>query len=148
MIGSRQTGLFAKARPLKNSHLELNALGVVAVDEPGVLHEGSKGNTAGDRGFEAGIVDQVDGARLGHKVDSGNEDDEEGGAQDLQKIKVKRVPYLIDLIRTQTKKLNHNTYHNRDEQESENVIDKVLVPKFHILELHRSREIRHFGSEN
>jgi len=43
-----------------------------------VFHEGSKRNTACDGRFEACIVNEVDGARLGHEVDGGYEDDEEG----------------------------------------------------------------------
>lgn len=144
MIGRRQTGLFAKTRPLENSHLELDALRVVTVDKPGVLHEGSERNTASDGGLEAGIVDQVDGTRLRHEVDGGNEDDEEGGAEDLDKIEVEGVPYLIDLVRTHAQELNPDTHHYRDEQEGKNMVDKVPVPKFDILELHRTRETGHF----
>ena len=74
-----QTGLFAKARALENPHLKLDALGVVSEDETGVLHESGEGDTASDGRLEAGVINEVDGSRLGHEVDSSDEDDEEGG---------------------------------------------------------------------
>ncbi|WRX16387.1 hypothetical protein QQP08_008874, partial [Theobroma cacao] len=44
--GMRQTSLFTETRPFKNPHLKLDALRIVAQDQPGVLHEGGKGNPA------------------------------------------------------------------------------------------------------
>ena len=122
MIGRRQAGFFTKTRAFENPHLKLDALGIGAVDEAGVLHESGEGDAASDRGFVAGVVDQVDGAGLRHEVDGADEDDEEGGTEDLEKIEVERAPYLVDFVRAKAEKLDHDAHHDWDEQEGENVI--------------------------
>lgn len=39
-----------------------------------MLHESGEGDSAGDRGLVAGVVEEVDRARLRHEVESGDED--------------------------------------------------------------------------
>ena len=94
----RETCFFTETGTFENTHLELDALRVVFKDKPGVFHEGCEGDTASDGRLEAGVVDEVDGAGLGHEIDGGDEDDEEGGAEDLDKVKVEGVPELQDLV--------------------------------------------------
>jgi len=103
MDGRGKTCFFSKARPFQNPHLELHAFGVVLEDEPGVFHEGGKRDTARDWGLEAGVVHKEDRAWLGHEVDGEDHDDEEGGADDLNRVKVKRVPKFVELIWAQVK---------------------------------------------
>lgn len=71
-----QTSLFSEARPLKDSHLKLDALGIVAQDQPRVFHERRERDSARNRWLVACIVDQEDGTRLRHEVDGGDGDDE------------------------------------------------------------------------
>jgi len=94
-----ETCFFTETGTFENTHLELDALRVVFKDEPGVFHEGCEGDAAGDGWLEAGVVDEVDGAGFGHEVDGGDEDDEEGGAEDLDKVQVEGVPEVQDLFR-------------------------------------------------
>ncbi|PON78596.1 hypothetical protein PanWU01x14_018540, partial [Parasponia andersonii] len=55
--GRGEAGLLPEARAFENPHLELDALGVVLEDKPGVLHEGGEGDAARDRGLVARVVD-------------------------------------------------------------------------------------------
>lgn len=63
-----------------------------------MFHEGGERDTARDWGLEAGVVDEEDRAWLGHEVDGGDDDEEEGRGEDLKEVKVKRVPKVEDLI--------------------------------------------------
>ena len=92
MNGRRQAGLLAEAGAFENPHLKLDALRVVGEDEARVLHESGEGDSASDRWFEAGVVDEEDGSGFGHEVDGGGEDDEEGGAEDLDEVEVEGCP--------------------------------------------------------
>lgn len=145
MNGRWQTSLLPKARALENPHLKLDALGVVAEDQPGVLHESGEGDSASDRRLEAGVIDEVDGSGLGHEVDGGDEDDEEGGAEDLDEIEVERSPEVENLVGAHSKNLDGKGDYHRDQRESYNVVDQVLVAKFDILELDGAGEIRRHG---
>lgn len=51
-------------------------------------------------------------------------------------------PELENLVGAETKHLQENTGHDGDESEGENVVDKVLVPKFYILEFDGVGEVR------
>jgi len=95
----RETCFFSKARSFENPHLEVDAFGVVLEYEARVLHEGGKRDTARDWWLEAGVVDEEHRAWLGHEVDGGDDDDEEGRGEDLNEVKVKkRVPKFEDFI--------------------------------------------------
>lgn len=122
MNGRGETGLFPEAGPFENPHLEINTLGVVLKDEAGVLHEGGEGDAAGDGGFVAGVVDKVDGAGLGHEVEGGDEDDEEGGAENLEKIKVEGVPNGEDFMGAEAEYFEEDGEHDGDEDESQDVV--------------------------
>lgn len=89
MNSRRQASLFSKPRPLKNPHLELNALWIIFQNKPRVLHEGGEGNPTSDWRFVAGIIHKIDCSWLGHEVNSSSKDDKERRAKNLNKIKMK-----------------------------------------------------------
>jgi hypothetical protein len=78
MNSRRETSLLTEARTFKDSHLELDALRLVLEDQTRVFHESCEGDTTRDRWLVTRIVNEVDGAWLGHEVNSGDEDDKEG----------------------------------------------------------------------
>lgn len=57
-----------------------------------MFHEGGEWDATCDWWFEAGIVYKEDGARFGHEVECCHEDDEEGGAKNLEEVKVEGFP--------------------------------------------------------
>lgn len=63
-----------------------------------MLHIGGEGHTAGNRGFVAGVVDEVDGSGAGHEIDGRDEDDEESRAQDVDDIEFHGSPEGYDFI--------------------------------------------------
>lgn len=95
----RQTCLLAKTGALKDSHLELDALGFVAEVEPGMFHEGSEGDPARYRGLEAGVIDEEYRPWLRHEVNGGNKDNKERAAEDFDEIEVERPPKVQDFFR-------------------------------------------------
>lgn len=116
MDRERQTSLLSKPGSFQNSRLEFNTFRLRAQDEPSMLHEGRKWNPEHHRRLVTCVVYQINGSWLGHEVDSGSEDDEKRRAKDLDKIKMKRVPKVENLVWTQTENFNENTNHDRYEQ--------------------------------
>ncbi|KAL4303440.1 hypothetical protein GQ457_10G025290 [Hibiscus cannabinus] len=100
MNSGRQTSLLAETRPLKNPHLKLDALRVVTQIQPGMLHEGRERNPASHRRLVTLVIHKENASRLGQEVNSGDKDDEERRAQDLNNIKVKRSPQVNNLLGT------------------------------------------------
>lgn len=87
MVRRREAGFLSEARSLEDAGLELIAL-FVGADQAGVLHEGGEGDAACQWGFEAGVIEEIYRARSGHEVDGAGEDEDEGGAEDLEEIEL------------------------------------------------------------
>lgn len=56
----RETGFFAEAGSFENTHLEIDALGVVFENQSGMFHECGERDTASYRRLVTGVIDEVD----------------------------------------------------------------------------------------
>lgn len=136
-----QAGFLPQAGSLKDTHLKVDALGIVFVDKAGVFHESSEGDPTSEGGLVTGVVNEVNRARLGHEIDGREEDDEEGGGEDMYDVELKGLESVEDLIRTEVEEVEGKSGHYGDESEGEDVVDEVLVAEFHVLELDGGREV-------
>lgn len=80
-----------------------------------MFHEGREGDSEGDGGFVAGVVDEIDGSGLGHEVEGGDEDDEESGGEDLEEIEVEGLKHLDELLGSDTEDFERYGGHDWDE---------------------------------
>lgn len=141
MNSRRKTSLLTKTRPFENPHLEINALRVFLENEPRMFHEGGEGDPAGNGGLVAGIIDEVDGAGLGHEIDGGDEEEEEGGRKNLDGVQVEGAEEGKNLMRTEAEHFEEEGENDGDEEESEDVVDEVLIAEFDIFEFNGGEEV-------
>jgi hypothetical protein len=139
VVGGREARVLAEPRALEDPGLEAHALLVVA-DEARVLHEGGEGHPAAGRGLVAGVVHQVHGPGARHDVDGADEDDEEGGAEDVDEVELQRPPQREQLAGAQAPQLQRGGSHHRHQQQRQEVVHQVLVPQLDVLEVHRPGE--------
>lgn len=54
------------------------------------------------------------------------------------------VPYLVEVFDGESRQLSSDGADYREEDEVHPMGDEVMVPEFHILELHRLQKVREF----
>ena len=95
-------------------------------------------------GFEAGEIDEVDGARAGHDINGEGEDEEgeetEDGGEVVPGVPPKLLPQLFP---AQTPHLGaENQHQDRDGRQVNPMVDQIMIPQFHILQIDRLNEVR------
>lgn len=95
----RDISLLPEPGALEDPSLELQGRLVEVAGEPGMFHKLLVANLEVGRGAVTGVVDEVDGSRTSHDVDSGSENEKSGANDDTDEIVLEVKPKLMNVIR-------------------------------------------------
>lgn len=87
-------------------------------------------------------VDEIDWARPGKEVDSGQEDEKRGAENDGYEVEAEMVPEVMEVMEGEGGDLGGDDDHEWGEKEVHAMGDEVVVAKLNVLEPHRLQEVR------
>ena len=90
-------------------------------------------------GLVGGEVDEEHGARPGEEVEGGEDDEQCGADEDGHLVEAEVLPQIVQVA---WENLGGHNADQRDQHQVQAVGDHVMVPQFHVLEVHRLLEVR------
>jgi len=140
--GLGEVGFLAEAGAEENLALEIEGGGEEVAGEGGVVEELLEVDGEVVGGTVAGEVEEVDGGGAGHDVEGGSQGEDGGYCDDAEEVVLEVGPQLLNVLRLHLRGLDEDYGHQREQAQGHQVCHQVVVPQFHILQLHALYEIR------
>lgn len=81
----------------------------------------------------AGVINEVDRSGAGHDVNGGSKNDDSGDNNDTYEVVLEMEPELVEV---HLGSLDDSDRHKRDQTESQEVCDKIMIPEFYVLQVY------------